>query len=532
MLWLLLTISLVPLQIPHASVSLYAVEVSTGKVVVERNREMLLVPASNQKLLTSAAALALLGPDARLETKLVLGEDGGLTLVGGGDPMLKYEDLVVMVRQMKSENPHPNPPPQAGEVIPAGAGTGPSAENPHPNPPPSSFLARGRGFAVNPNPFDKLRAGSPPQGGEGIIEQRISIDLSRYDDEFYGPGWQIDDLAYYYQPPITPLAIGRNRVDLHASAGSPPTFWLEPKLDYAIFSYEKSDSELTVSRDLTADVFRVRGQLPKDFKNGSSAQGLAVASVTKLAEWSLRRALAESAGALGAGTSDGSDRSDRSDRSERADERAMKVVVHESPPLWEIVKALNKESDNLIAEMLFKELGLKVKGKGSFKAGAETVTAFLKKAGCDPEGFDIYDGSGLSRHDSVSAETIVKLLTYATKQSWFKAFRNSLPIIGMDGTMEKRLTDIKGRAYAKTGTMSKVSCLSGYATTKKGKLIAFSILVNHADTAKARDLQDAVVRAIVSEETEQWSKKATMPPISPSKRPKARSRSRLSVARR
>jgi PBP4 family serine-type D-alanyl-D-alanine carboxypeptidase len=159
----------------------------------------------------------------------------------------------------------------------------------------------------------------------------------------------------------------------------------------------------------------------------------------------------------------------------------------------EILKDVNKPSHNLRSEMLLRLLGVRREGEGSAAAGREAVHAFLAAQSVDAGGWDVLDGSGLSRSDLVTTRGMVDLLVAMDEHPHAAVFRDSLPVAGVDGTLKRRLLGAKtrGRIQAKTGTLRHTSALAGYATPARGDRLAFAIVVNHA-TATPSDIQEAV----------------------------------------
>jgi D-alanyl-D-alanine carboxypeptidase/D-alanyl-D-alanine-endopeptidase (penicillin-binding protein 4) len=155
-----------------------------------------------------------------------------------------------------------------------------------------------------------------------------------------------------------------------------------------------------------------------------------------------------------------------------------------SPPLRNILAYMAKPSQNQIAEVLLHTIGLERTGVGSADSGAAVVTRQLIQWGAPRDGFVIYDGSGMSRHDLVSPETIVKTLVAVQSDTAFSAFYEALPIAGVDGTLRTRMvgTPAAGNMHAKTGTLQFVRSLSGYVTDADGDRLVFSILDNHFTT--------------------------------------------------
>jgi D-alanyl-D-alanine carboxypeptidase/D-alanyl-D-alanine-endopeptidase (penicillin-binding protein 4) len=161
--------------------------------------------------------------------------------------------------------------------------------------------------------------------------------------------------------------------------------------------------------------------------------------------------------------------------------RTDTLFVVSSPPLREILKYLEKPSQNQIAEILTRTIGLERTGVGSADSGAAVVSRQLIAWGVEREGFRYYDGSGLSRHDLVSPETIVRTLVAIQRDTAFQVFYDALPIAGVDGTLRTRMvgTRAAGNMHAKTGTLQFVRSLSGYITDADGDRLVFSLLHNH-----------------------------------------------------
>jgi D-alanyl-D-alanine carboxypeptidase/D-alanyl-D-alanine-endopeptidase (penicillin-binding protein 4) len=188
-----------------------------------------------------------------------------------------------------------------------------------------------------------------------------------------------------------------------------------------------------------------------------------------------------------------------------ADTAGRKVLATRvSPSIAEDVTVTNKISQNLHAELLLRALGKLKANDGSFAQGARAVRQFLLSAGVDDGDFFFYDGSGMSVDDRVAPRAYTKLLTYAAKQPWGQPWRNTLPIAGVDGTLGGRFKNsaLKGRLWAKTGTLNETNALSGYMTAASGKTLAFSIMVNGHRPGSGAELQaiDRIAEAIAATE--------------------------------
>jgi D-alanyl-D-alanine carboxypeptidase/D-alanyl-D-alanine-endopeptidase (penicillin-binding protein 4) len=179
------------------------------------------------------------------------------------------------------------------------------------------------------------------------------------------------------------------------------------------------------------------------------------------------------------------------------------VASVSSPPMSQMLRLLNKPSDNLIAECLLKTLGAEADGKGTVESGKLVELSFLKRAGADPSAIGITDGSGLSRRNCISPANLVSVLTYMYRHKNAKVFLDSLPIAGVDGTLRKRMkgTLATGNVRAKTGYLARTSCLSGFVRTKAGENLVFSIMLNNYLCTKdqAIAVQDRILDTLAKE---------------------------------
>ena len=156
------------------------------------------------------------------------------------------------------------------------------------------------------------------------------------------------------------------------------------------------------------------------------------------------------------------------------------LAGHISVPVAEDITVTNKVSQNLHAELLLRLLGKLCAKDGSLAQGTRVVRQFLINAGISDNDFFFYDGSGMSMDDRITPRAYTQLLAYAARQPWGAAWRATLPVAGVDGTLFSRFRNspLKGRLWAKTGTLNEANALSGYLTSASGKTLAFSILVN------------------------------------------------------
>jgi D-alanyl-D-alanine carboxypeptidase/D-alanyl-D-alanine-endopeptidase (penicillin-binding protein 4) len=169
------------------------------------------------------------------------------------------------------------------------------------------------------------------------------------------------------------------------------------------------------------------------------------------------------------------------------------------PPLMDDVTFLMKQSQNLHAELLLRRLGL-LEGGGSAEDGLAIVAKMLEEVGAPRQAWDISDGSGMSVYNRVTPRTVAMLLRWTTTKPWAEAFRQTLPIGGVDGTLRRRFvgTSLEGRIYAKTGTLSGTNALAGFMHTKSGQMLIFSAFANErpSQAASAIEALDATLVTI------------------------------------
>lgn len=435
------------------------VDPARSDTLYSRNAGKLFMPASNQKLLTGATALAQLGADFRFETR-VLGAaypingilTGDLALIGSGDPSM------------------------------------------------SDSLAGGD--AMTP-----LRALADSLAARGIREVtgRLVRGGDAFPDSTLGYGWSWDDLDYGYSAPVDELFFneGYARVTVFGGArpGDAVTVRTLPartvprlgRVDVvtgAICCMERSRVEWFGD---------VRGRRPVVALRGSVRPGdsvtVSVALRHPTSAWldAFTEALAERGITVRGGV----------DADAIGDTSGMSVLAtRRSPPLREILARFEKPSQNQIGEILFKTLGRERTGVGTADSGRVVVERQLLAWGADSAGFAVRDGSGLSRHDYVTPETIVKVLDAMRRHPDFAVFYDALPVGGVDGTLRTRMlaTPAAGNVRAKTGTLDKARALSGYVTAADGRLLIFSMLANNHVVAnrEVERVQDALVARLAT----------------------------------
>ena len=425
-------------------------DLDTGDTLLDFKADELLAPASNMKLVTTAAAMATLGADFEFTTRVCARGtisngtlQGDLCLVGGGDPNLsgRFHD---------------------GDVL-----------------------------AI-------YRAWAAVLSGRGVT--RVTGDLqyesSMFDGESFCEGWPKDDqYIKWYCAEVTALAFNDNCVGIKVTpgkAGSPAKIETVPPTSYVKVINEtttlpgRKGAEIGIVRSRADNTITVKGKVYEGaswgysvdvtvhepdcyaatvFKETLAAQGIVVAGAVKPV--TLTREQFESATTL----------------------------LEHKAKLVDALTPINTNSQNLHAEMLLRQLGVRYTGKGTFKTGTAAVQDYLKKEGLLKDGMVFLDGSGLSAANRVSARLLSSLLYKIGGSAYFDTFRNSLAVGGESGTLEKRLNDsaLKGKVFAKTGFINGVRALSGYVITDRRRL-CFSILMN--DCAFSRECQDEIIKLL------------------------------------
>ena len=175
------------------------------------------------------------------------------------------------------------------------------------------------------------------------------------------------------------------------------------------------------------------------------------------------------------------------------------LAAYDGVPMAQVIQVVNKESQNLHAEMLLRLVGLKLKGEGSAEQGRAAIAEAMKRLGVDDAGWALADGSGLARTDLLTPRGLAALLVAMDRHPHAAAFRDSLPIAGVDGTLEKRMrgTAAEKRVLAKTGTLQLANALAGYVTTTRGERLAFALFVNN-HAGRGREAVAALDRIAVA----------------------------------
>jgi D-alanyl-D-alanine carboxypeptidase/D-alanyl-D-alanine-endopeptidase (penicillin-binding protein 4) len=471
--------------------------ITTGKTLYSQNADKLFTPASNTKLFTTAAALALIGPDYKfrttVETTGTLDRygrlNGDLVLVGHGDPNLSGRELPYDLRTQRNDDPI-----QALEAL----------------------------------------ADALVQKGVKFIDGDIVADDSYFAFERYGEGWSQDDLVWADGAPVSALTINDNVVFVNILPADRPGekafVSVKPFADYyrldnrIITTPAGTGRKFFVNREPGSMVLTLWGNMPLD--DAGANEALAIEDPAEFAA-GLFRQLLEKRGIVIYGhqrtrhtelatlstfsvTAIAPSRGGRvNDKDNDGQPRPLKtdqpimLASYESKPLLQDIRVINKVSQNLHAEILLRLLGRERGNAGTVEGGLEVLRGFLTKAGVSSDEYVFYDGSGLSRQNLVTPHAIVQLLRYCSTQPWGADYKATFPVAGVDGSLTERFTSprLRNRIMAKTGALGGVKALSGYATTDAGQVVAFSILSNNFNLPAKRviDAIDELVQAIVDD---------------------------------
>jgi len=460
-----------------------AISLDTGRTLVALNADKLFTPASNAKLLTTAAVFGLIGPDYRFKTTVeTMGSldkygrlNSDLVLVGRGDPNL------------------------SGRTLPYSMHTERKA-------PPIQVLQE--------------LADQLVQHGLKYVDGDIVADDSYFVWERYGEGWSQDDLAREWGAPVSALTINDNVIFVNLMPADRPgeraflsitPFPEYYKIDNRVITTPAGSEPRTVSinREPGSNQLTFWGNIPQDdpgfgeslaiedpadfsarlFRELLEERGVAIygRSRTRHTELASTQTFSVTSMASGGG-----------DSTRPPNPTPLILASYQSQPIAQDLRVINKVSQNLHAELMLRLLGKEKGTSGSIEGGLEVLRSFLVNAGIKPDQFVFYDGSGLSREDLVTPQAIVAMLRYCSQQPWGKAYEDTLPVAGVDGSLADRFrsTPAAGAVRAKTGSLAHVYSLAGYATTRSGDHIAFSVMTNN-NTMPTKRVLDSVDRIVV-----------------------------------
>lgn len=437
-------------QFRRGQIGIKVASLKSGKVLIEENAEKYFMPASNMKNFTVATAIERLSPDYRYVTSVYSNakpDENGLI---------------------------------SGPVVIAGRGD--------------------VSFSYSFNEGDNFKA------IDRIVDQFVSAGIKQIDGDIVGDatyfrgsalpnGWEWDDLQFYYGAEVSALSVNDNVIGMSvrtSTVGSPCSVTLTPPFlvmrvkNTCITTAAGTPRTLRIHKPVGQNIVEISGGLP----SGNSGFSGYV-SVTDPAEMfaALLKQRLESKGIIVKG------RGISIHEKANVPTASHEIARVESPPLALIAAKTMKPSQNMYTETLLwtlgedqrKKLALQtpiiktLDQKTSAELGIESVREFLKSIGVAEDAVLQADGSGLSRHNLITPSSVVQLYTYMANRSKFsQAWRDSLTIGAVDGTLQNRFKGTRGAANVrgKTGTINQVSALSGYVTTVGGDQLVFSLLVN------------------------------------------------------
>ncbi|HEV2615282.1 MAG TPA: D-alanyl-D-alanine carboxypeptidase/D-alanyl-D-alanine-endopeptidase [Candidatus Acidoferrales bacterium] len=475
------------LEIPVAQKSFIGVliaDAATGKTLYELNADRYFTPASNTKLFTTTLAMAMLGPDYRFRTTIETHGTldsagrlrGDLTLVGRGDPDFSNRRI-----PYDAKNPIDGPSDKPlGELVDA-------------------IVAK----------------------GVKEVDGDIIADDSYFPYEPFPGGWAVGDMPFDYGAAVGAICFDDNGLDVKVTPGDHvgASAWVavEPWPGYDVYAYSVTTGAAGSQPDFNTvenpgpKPFLVRGSIPL----GHAPMDLAMAmpepadyTAHVLKQMLLARGIRVTGEARAVHAAPPPeemtvDPQPAFPQPATGPEANAVLAERQSPPLIEVVRVLNKVSENLHAEILLRTVAKEKSGVGSRSAGLKIEQQFLTSIGIPLGDVLINDGSGLSRQNLVTARAVVSLLEYDQRQPWGAAYLSTLPVAGIDGTLDNRMrgTPAEGRIQAKTGSVEHTQAISGFATTLHGEHLIFSMFDNHnGGTGRdAAHVLDTIAQAMVEE---------------------------------
>ncbi|MFC3041083.1 D-alanyl-D-alanine carboxypeptidase/D-alanyl-D-alanine-endopeptidase [Virgibacillus xinjiangensis] len=436
-------------------------DADTGDLLFSRNGDTHLHPASNMKLLSGAAAMEVLGEDYQFMTEVwtdgkINGQvlHGDIYLKGKGDPTLRKEDLDILAKELKNHG-----------------------------------IKKIKGDLVGDDTW--------------YDDVRLSLDLN-WSDESYYTGAQVSALTL---SPDKDYDAGTVIVEVKPSdkIGEEANVQITPETDYITvvnnteMVNKGAEKNISIEREHGTNNLIIEGEMPLD--GSDSKVWRSVWEPTGYAVDVFKKSLEEQ----------GIDFIGQTDiRYGKTPKSASRLANKESIPLEDLFLRFMKLSNNGHGETLTKEMGRVVHEEGSWDKGIEVIEKVVTGLGVDEEAILLRDGSGMSHKNYIPANELTQLLYAIQGKEWFEAFQFTLPVAGDSdrfegGTLRYRMRDepAEGKVKAKTGSLTSVSALSGYVTTKDGEKLVFSVLINNYLGSKASEIEDAIANTLADHELEE-----------------------------
>jgi D-alanyl-D-alanine carboxypeptidase/D-alanyl-D-alanine-endopeptidase (penicillin-binding protein 4) len=417
------------------------VEDANGATLANVNGTQPFAPASNNKLVTSAAALTLLGPNHTFVTRVMAGGpvsggvlQGDLVIYGGGDPTISgrfQKDKMDVTATMRE------------------------------------WAARLK------------------RAGVTSITGNVVADDSFFDDQYFHPGWAPGERAEWYSAEVSALSFNDNCVDISWSAkgknpGDTVSYSLNPKTDYINFN----NQVMTVAKGRSTERYYRRAATD----NNITATGSLNVDTTKLDSTAVHDPAHYFVTVLtNVLKEQGISVQGRPVKSRGAAANLQGGAVlfdHASPSLLQICNTINQNSQNFYTESVAKALGKLKTGQGSWDAGMRVIEDFCKSANIYSVGHDAVDGSGLAAANRVSGKQLADVMRYMDSNGLKEQWRSTLPQGGVRGSLKSRFsntpggTEVRNRIYGKTGLIGGVRTLSGMLTDANGREMYYSIMLN------------------------------------------------------
>jgi serine-type D-Ala-D-Ala carboxypeptidase/endopeptidase (penicillin-binding protein 4) len=326
------------------------------------------------------------------------------------------------------------------------------------------------------------------KGIKSITGNIIGDDDYFADKELSGT-WQHSNLSYWYTAPSSALSINDNLYQCYFYPNDKPgkkAIMKDLNTSYVqvvneVITGEPEDKlDISFKRDLEGNTVLAWGISPQNGER-DRLRGC-VYNATLYAATLVKEALEKGGIKVAGKAGDIDEYSSEEKKDMRKNGKKNFLLTHESPAIGEIIRIINKPSQNYYADMLLKNLGKTYDEEGSFNGGEKVVKLFFENAGIPgKDAFQMMDGSGLSRKNLVQPRQTASLLEYMTKSRFFSTYYESLPIAGVDGTIKRRMKEepAKGNVHAKTGFIGHARALSGYVDDRNGDRWVFSMMCNH-----------------------------------------------------